>query len=106
MQRYVDMLGKFRQNNEMFHVQDLMPLDNYPKNPRFVGTFYAQSVSLVEFLAAQKGPQEFTLFVHDSFRYGHEKALQRHYGFKNFAELEDRWYQGAFHEQTAASNGR
>jgi len=34
-----------------------MRLENYPNNPRYVGTFYAQSVSLVEYLANQKGPQ-------------------------------------------------
>jgi hypothetical protein len=47
-----------------------------------------------------------TLFLHDSFRYGEEKALQRHYGLQSFAELENRWYQTTFHEETAANNGR
>jgi len=83
-----------------------LQLDDYPRNPRFVGAFYAQSVSLVEFLANQKGAQEFTLFLHDSMRYGEEKALQRHYGYQSFTELEQQWFQTAFRDQTAASRPR
>jgi hypothetical protein len=103
VQRHLDNLERCRQSNELFHLKDLMQLDDYPRNPRYVGAFYAQSVSLVEFLANQKGAQEFTLFLHDSMRYGEEKALQRHYGYQSFTELEQQWFQTAFRDQTAAS---
>jgi len=101
VQRHLDNLVRCRQNDELFHVKDLMLLDDYPRNPRFIGAFYAQSVSLVEFLADQKGAQEFTLFLHDSMRYGEEKALERHYGYRSFAELEQQWFQTAFRDQAA-----
>ena len=106
VQRYLDKLVKSRQNDEMFHLKDLMQLENYPQNPRYVGAFYAQSVSLVEFLTSQKGPQEFTLFLHDSMRYGEENALKRHYGYQGFADLEQQWFQAAFREQAAAGRPR
>jgi tetratricopeptide (TPR) repeat protein len=102
VQRHLDNLSKCRQNNELFHLRDLMQMDNYPQNPRYVGAFYAQSVSLVEFLANQKGPQEFTLYLHDAMRYGEEKALERHYGYQKFTDLEEKWFQSAFREQAVA----
>ena len=103
-----------------------MGLEHYPQKPHYIGAFYAQSVSLVEFLSKQKGPQEFTLFLQESLRsgadralqlskqngsqdftvflpegmrYGFEKGLQQHYGYQGYAHLEKVWGQNAFGER-------
>ena len=73
--------------------------ENYPTDSRYIRVFYAQSVALVEFLTNQRGPQTFTRFLHDGMRYGHEKALERNYGYRSFAELEQRWNQFAFRDR-------
>jgi hypothetical protein len=78
------------QNRELIPLRDLMQLDNYPQ-PRQVATFYAQSVTLVDFLTRQKGPQVFTQFVREALRDGYEPALRKNYGFQGFAELQDRF---------------
>ena len=103
VQRHLDNLARCRQNNELFHLKDLLLLPDYPENPRYIGAFYAESVSLVEFLSSQKGPQEFTLFLHDALRYGPEKALPRHYNFQDFNDLEQHWFQSAFNNQRAST---
>lgn len=76
---------------QLFRVRELMELCNYPEDSRRIGTFYAQSVSLVEFLTAQKGPQVFVRFLEDSLRGGYENALQKHFQIAGYQELEDRW---------------
>jgi hypothetical protein len=40
----------------------------------------------------------FTQFLHDGLRYGFEKALERNYGYRSFAEFEQRWSRYAFRE--------
>jgi tetratricopeptide (TPR) repeat protein len=102
VERHLTNLAKCRQENRLFRLQDLMQLDDYPRNATYVGPFYAQSVSLVEFLSRQQGPQEFTRFLHDGMRYGYDKALERHYGFHGFSDLEQRWSQYAFQTGVAA----
>ncbi|HLN33067.1 MAG TPA: hypothetical protein VK395_35380 [Gemmataceae bacterium] len=95
--RYLNNLPRCRQENRLFRLQDLMQLDDYPRNASYVGSFYSQSVSVVDFLSHQQGgPQEFTRFLHDGLRYGYDKALERHYGLHGFSELEQRWNQYAF----------
>src|SRR5262249_11376939 len=86
------------QAGQFFRLQELMQLEDYPEDSRYISAFYAQSVALVEFLTNQRGPQAFTQFLHDGMRYGYEKALERNYGYRNFAELEQRWAQSVFHE--------
>lgn len=60
-----------------------------------------QSVSLVEFLSAEKGPESFTRFIRDGLKTGYEAALKRHYGYQDFNELEQHWQRFAFKEGTA-----
>ena len=96
IQRYTDMLAKCKQNNEMFHLCDLMRLANYPNNPRYVGTFYAQSVSLVDYMVKDRGPQVFAEFLRDSMRKSYEAALKQHYGYNNFEDLQNAWYAATF----------
>jgi tetratricopeptide (TPR) repeat protein len=94
--RHLDNLKRCRQEGKLFHLQDLLQMENYPENPGFIGAFYAQSVSIVDFLSSLRGPQEFTLFLREGLRYGYERSLQRHYDLQSFADLERRWEQHAF----------
>jgi tetratricopeptide (TPR) repeat protein len=96
--RHFNNLLKCRQTGQLLHLHDLVLLEDYPKDPHAISGFYAQSVALVEFLTNQRGPLTFTQFLHDGMRYGFEKALQRNYGYRSFADLEQRWGQHAFHE--------
>ena len=48
-------------------------MSDYPDprpDPRTITAFYAESVSLVEFLSNEKGPQEFSAFVREAVRSG------------------------------------
>ena len=47
-------------------------------------------MSVVEFLAAERGPPTFTRFVRD-LPDGLEVALRRHYGIANVSALQERW---------------
>jgi tetratricopeptide (TPR) repeat protein len=89
--RHLSNLAKAKQDNQLFSLRELMELPNYPQNPRQISTFYAESVSLVDFLASLRGSQTFMLFLQDSMRYGYEKALQRHFNIGSYGELEERW---------------
>lgn len=78
---------KIRYRRE-FGLQALMNMDEYPRK---LDAFYAQSVGLVEFLAAQKSPKTLVEFIRDGMD---EKSLQKHYGF-TFEQLEEKLGQGA-----------
>lgn len=94
-------LGRCRQDSQLFSVRQLMQMTDYP-DPRYITAFYAQSVSLVEFLATEKGPQVFTQFLREAMRDGYEASLNRHYGYRGFDELQQKWNQKTF--AAAAAN--
>lgn len=83
-------LGRFAASRELFQVRELMELNDYPASRR-IGAFYAQSVSLVDFLTRQRGPLIFTQFIRDGLQQGYPAALQRHYGFRDYNELQEQW---------------
>jgi tetratricopeptide (TPR) repeat protein len=85
-------LVRCQRDKELFHVKELMQLTDYPQARR-VAAFYAQSVTLVEFLSEQRGPIVFCHFVRDGLREGYESALRKHYRIQNFGELQERWQQ-------------
>jgi len=89
--RHLTNLTQARREAQLFPVKELLELTNYPESPGRVGTFYAQSVSLVEFLSSLRGPQVFIAFLQDSLRTGYEKALQKHFQIASYQELEERW---------------
>jgi hypothetical protein len=95
-------LLKAAQEGELFNLKELMLLDNYPKS-RQVGVFYAQSVSLVEFLVQQRGPQTLAEFVRDGLREGYDAALRKHYGW-DFGTLQQQWQAQALSGQRIAGN--
>jgi tetratricopeptide (TPR) repeat protein len=96
IERYLKLTPSLRSRHELFSASELMSYnDNYPESRR-VTAFWVQSVSLVDFLTSQKGgPQAFTRFVREGLESGFEKSLQRHYGFRDFKELEERLSQSS-----------
>lgn len=73
----------------LFGVGDLMRLTSYPEREH-LSLFYAQSVSIVEFLASEKGPEVFTRFLREAMRGGYEASLRRHYGY-DLEDLQFKW---------------
>lgn len=90
VERHLQNLARCRQEGQTLGVQQLVQMNDYP-DPRHISAFYAQSVSLVEFLSNDRGPQVFTQFLRDGLRNGYESALQKHYGIQGFTDLEHRW---------------
>jgi hypothetical protein len=83
-------LSQSIQNKTLIHLRDLLKMDSYPA-PAQIGTFYAQSVALVDYLTKLKGPMVLTQFVRDGLRDGYPSALEKHYGFKTVEDLETRF---------------
>ena len=88
-------LPQHRANGELFAVAELMQMDQYP-DARRIGAFYAESVSLVEFLAKEKGYPTFAQFMRDGLQGGFEPALQKYYDIRSFDDLQQRWQRYAF----------
>ncbi len=76
----------FRGNS--FTAKQLMLMEQYPED---TAVFYAESLLLVRFLAAEKGHRVFMKFLREAHRRGYEHALRVHYGFESFDELEKKW---------------
>lgn len=96
-------LGKlpgYLRGGELFAARQLLQLKDYPER-RLLGAFYSQSVSLVDFLAREKGPDVFSRFVRDGLRDGYDKALRHHYGW-GLDELDVRWRGHVFGEGVPA----
>jgi len=100
--RHLVKLPGFYRNRQLLEIRQLVHMDDYPE-PRSVDAFYAESVSLVEFLSKQKGPEAFTQFIREGLQNGYEPALQRYYGFQSFAELEQHWLQYTFGDRLSAA---
>jgi hypothetical protein len=98
VERHLDNLPQHRHAHELFPLRQLLQMSEYPidMGERYVGAFYAESVSIVEYLVRLKGAQVFTQFVREGMYSGYEPALQRHYGFNSFNDLEEHWVQFAF----------
>jgi hypothetical protein len=101
-------LPRWRADDALFRMRALVEMRDYPE-PRAIGPFYAQSVSLVDFLTREKGAPRFAAFVRHGERDGYAASLRKHYGW-SFAELERRWQRHAFYrdqeaETDAASGG-
>ena len=89
VERHLQALPRYRREGRLLTARRLLQLHDYP-DPGDLGVFYGQSVSLVNFLASQKGPQTFTRFVRHGLYHGYEEALRRYYGL-DFEELEQQW---------------
>jgi hypothetical protein len=95
-------LARLSPMRDMFSISQLMEMPDYPGRDH-IGAFYAQSVTLVEFLVQLRGPRVFTQFVRDGLRQGYQTALQRHYGYRDYNELQSRWVQFALQHGAAQS---
>jgi hypothetical protein len=91
---HLRQLPRCRAEELLYPMRKLVQMREYPE-PRGMCPFYAQSVSLVEFLSREKGTKKFADFVRDGERDGYEDSLRRHYGW-DFAELDRRWQRYAF----------
>jgi hypothetical protein len=100
--RHLRNLPRHRDEGLLLSVKDLVEQSGYP-NRYGMGAFYAQSVSLVQFLEKEKGPEALTAFLRCARRAGMAPALRRHYGM-TFEELEQRWQQHAFHDSSLAKS--
>ena len=83
-------LSNFTRNGRLYSARQLMTMGEYPPG-QWWGLFYAQSVSLVEFLADRGGPDRFVEFMSRSLQNGYEPELKRVYGFGSFDELDREW---------------
>jgi hypothetical protein len=97
-------LAKSLQNHELIPLRDLLQMDSYP-SPSQIGTFYAQSVALVDFLAKQKGPVVLTQFVREALSGGYEPAFRKYYGFQSINELQDRFTERVLAEANGSLPG-
>jgi len=95
IERHLRNLPTHHSSGQLFTMERLLQLAEYPE-PRQIGAFYAQSISVVDFLSRQRGPLVFTEFVRDGMRGGYEAALRKHYGMQGFKDLEQRWLAGTF----------
>jgi hypothetical protein len=82
-------LPRHHADGTLFAAGALMQMKDYPEQ-RQIGPFYAESVSLVEFLS-KDDPVKFSRFLNDALSGGYEQALQTHYKIRDFAELDRRW---------------
>lgn len=91
IERHLQRLPQHWQDRQLFNLRQLVNMSDYPPQPQQIPPFYAQSVSLVEFLTREKGPRVLTQFIRAGLRDGYDAALQRYYGYRNFDELERSW---------------
>lgn len=101
IQLYAQTLERCRTEGTLMAPEKLMKLADFPE-PRYITAFYAESISLVDFLVRERGPQVFTEFVRNALKNGYEPTLEQYYGFKTFADFERKWSRYAFSPQPAA----
>lgn len=73
-----------------FRLPELLAQEEYPSAER-VAMFYAQSASLVRYLASRAPPSVILDFLTTAQRRGYETAVREHYGLASLAELEREW---------------
>jgi hypothetical protein len=88
--RYQRAVPPLLRDKKLFAVGAFLDQAAFPEPPA-VTAFYAESVSLVAFLVQLKGSKAFATFLREAPRRGYARALTSHYGFKDPAELQDRW---------------
>jgi hypothetical protein len=60
------------------------------------GTFYGQSLSVVNFLVQRGSPQQFVQFVRQATQVGYDRALSESYGIRGVIELDRLWRHDSF----------
>jgi hypothetical protein len=103
-QAHLKNLGELLSRGRVFSARQLMTMSDYPNGSQWP-MFYAESVSLVEFLVGRGGPVRFIQFMEDALQNGYETELKRVYGFTSFEELDRAWSSSREGQIAAASNG-
>jgi tetratricopeptide (TPR) repeat protein len=99
-------LPRYRQDRKLFSMAELVRMPDYPERTR-VGAFYAESVSLVDYLSSQRGGcRVLAQFIRDGMDSGWEEALKQHYGIESFDELDRRWQDYAFGSASVSGKWR
>jgi hypothetical protein len=75
---------------QLFPLVELVTLRRYPEPDRWAA-FYAQSLSLVDFLTEQAAPDRFVDFVKLAEDRGFDAAAREIYGLENVASLDRLW---------------
>jgi hypothetical protein len=101
IEKYRRAVQRMAAEGQLFSLSDLFNLQNYPER-RKIDAFYAQSVTVVEYLAQLRGPTTLPEFVRDALRTSYESALQKHYSL-SLNELQMRWQQRVLGEGGVAA---
>jgi hypothetical protein len=88
--RYRRAVPALLKEKKLFAVGPFIDRGGFP-DATAVTPFYAESISLVSYLVELKGPKAFTAFLQEGPRRGYSRALTTHYGFKDAADLQDKW---------------
>src|SRR5213078_1403515 len=88
--RYQRSVPSLLREKKLFAVGPFVDQTGFP-DAAIVTAFYAESVSLVAYLVELKGPKAFTTFLREAPRRGYARALASHYGFKDPADLQEKW---------------
>jgi hypothetical protein len=90
-QRYRQALVRCARENRLVPLHELVQRPDLPADPAAATAVCVQGFALVEMLTREKGPQAFALFLREAPRRGFAAALQRHYGYRDLRELQERW---------------
>jgi hypothetical protein len=104
-ERYRRAVQRFAREGRLISLEQLMQRPDLPTDPAAATAYFVQSVALVEFLAAQKGQQAFAVFLREAPRRGFGPCLQRHYGYRDVAELQAQWQQHVLREASGPAAG-
>ncbi len=96
-------LGDISRQGRLFTARQLMTMGDYPPGNQWPA-FYAESVSLVEFLVSRGGTGKFIEFMERSQQTGYEAELKRVYGLAGFDELDRAWSRDRVEQVAAATN--
>lgn len=90
IEKHTRQVAKYNREGGLIPVRQLLDLRDYPEQDK-VGVFYAQSVSVVQYLASLRGPEVFVAFLREGMAGNYDEALRRHYGLTDCLELERTW---------------
>lgn len=102
--RFVRTLQTSRRQGKLVPLEKLFGKGDYP-DAALITVFYVQSVSVVDFLVTEKGPETFVQFLRDTSKSGLDSALQKHYDCRGIAALQDRWLTKTFGKPDSQSSG-
>jgi hypothetical protein len=76
---------------ELIPIRQLIQMAEYPESKSRLHAFYAQSLTLTEFLISKGGHARFLEFVHDGRSENWDLALSRHYQWESVEALQGAW---------------